>query len=95
MTSKNTQRIVNRGKGGENIDKKRWGIPVAAYKSSKKKTNKKRVVDPGKYPGSGVQKGSRCKHGKTGKTQKNLAFSLKICNIHLHIFKSSSIRSCN
>lgn len=43
MTSKNTQRIVNRGKGGENIDKKRWGIPVAAYKSSKKKKTKKEL----------------------------------------------------
>lgn len=86
MTSKNTQRTVNRGKGGENIDKKRWDIPVAAYKSSKKTKNKRRVVDPGKYPGSEVQKGSRCKHGKTGKIQKNLAFSLKICNKYIYTY---------
>jgi len=52
LTSTNTQRTVNRGEGGENIDKKRWDIPGAVRKSSKKNKNKKnrRVVDPGKYP---------------------------------------------
>lgn len=52
----------------------------------KKKKKKKKVVDPGKHPGSGVQKGSRCKHGKTGKIQKNLAFSLKICHKYIYIY---------
>lgn len=43
------------GEGGENIDKKRWDIPDPVSPVQKKKI-KKRVVDPGKYPGSGVQK---------------------------------------
>lgn len=71
-----------RGEGGENIDRKRWDIPDAVHKSSKKK----RVVDPGKHPGSEVQKGSRCKHGKTGEIQKNLVFSLKTCNKYIDIY---------
>lgn len=43
MTSKNTQRTVNRGKGGENTGKKRWDIPVAAYKSGKKTKTKEEL----------------------------------------------------
>lgn len=41
------------------------------------------------YSRSGLQEGSRRKHGKTGEIQKNLGFSL------IFFFLSSSIKACN